>query len=138
MPKNYDISARRKQLGLTLEEVGNRVGVSKSTVKKWETGYIENMKRDKIALLAQVLEISPLELMDVEIEVKPSKPFLSSAEQHLIGTFRKLTDEGKSLLISYTDFLIDKYSDAAPNIYSLAAEEKVSSEPIVEDDIKHT
>ena len=29
---------RRKELGLTLEEVGNAVGVSKSTVKKWENG----------------------------------------------------------------------------------------------------
>lgn len=138
MPKNYDISARRKQLGLTLEEVGNRVGVSKSTVKKWETGYIENMKRDKIALLAQVLEISPLELMDVEIEVKPAKPFLTSSEQHLIKAYRTLNDEGKSLLLSYTDFLADKYSDSPSNIFSLAAEEKISSEPIVEDDIKHT
>ena len=28
------IEERRKELGLTLEEVGNAVGVSKSTVKK--------------------------------------------------------------------------------------------------------
>lgn len=65
-------------------------------------------------------------------------PFLSSAEQHLIEAYRKLTDEGKSLLISYTDFLIEKHSDTASRIYSLVAEEKISSTPIVEDDIKHT
>ena len=41
-----DLEKRRKELGLTLEEVGNFVGVSKSTVKKWETGFIDNMKRD--------------------------------------------------------------------------------------------
>lgn len=39
---------RRKELGLTLEEVGNAVGVSKSTVKKWENGFISNMRRDKM------------------------------------------------------------------------------------------
>lgn len=33
---------RRKELGLTLEEVGKAVGVSKSTVKKWENGFISN------------------------------------------------------------------------------------------------
>ena len=33
----------RLQLGLTLEEVGNRVGVGKSTVRKWENGEIANM-----------------------------------------------------------------------------------------------
>ncbi len=39
------IKNRRLELGLTLEEVGKMVGVGKSTVMKWETGYIENMKR---------------------------------------------------------------------------------------------
>ena len=48
------IYTRRKQLNLTLEEVANHVGVSKSTVKKWETGFIKNMRRDKMALLAEV------------------------------------------------------------------------------------
>lgn len=54
------IKNRRLELGLTLEEVGKMVGVGKSTVMKWETGYIENMKRDKIALLAKALKVSPL------------------------------------------------------------------------------
>lgn len=36
------IRARRQELGLTMEEVGKFVGVSKSTVMKWETGFIEN------------------------------------------------------------------------------------------------
>ena len=34
------IKRRREELGLTLEEVGVAVGVGKSTVKKWETGFI--------------------------------------------------------------------------------------------------
>ena len=49
------IRNRRTELNFTLEEVGDMVGVSKSTVKKWEDGYISNMKRDKIALLAKAL-----------------------------------------------------------------------------------
>ena len=57
------IYSQRKRLGLTLEEVGNAVGVSKSTVKKWETGYIANIKRDKIANLARVLQINPVVLI---------------------------------------------------------------------------
>lgn len=54
------IHSRRLSLGLTLEEVGQAVGVGKSTVKKWEDGFISNMKRDKIALLAEVLQVSPV------------------------------------------------------------------------------
>ena len=57
---------RRKELGLTLEEIGNATGVSKSTVKKWENGYIANMRRDKIEKLAKVLQISPIVLLGID------------------------------------------------------------------------
>ena len=68
-----NLEQRRKELGLTLEEVGRYVGVSKSTVKKWETGYIDNMKRDKIALLSQVLQVSPLALLGIEDVAQPQQ-----------------------------------------------------------------
>ena len=48
---------------MTLEEVGKIVGVSKSTVRKWETGDIKNMRRDKIAKVAEALDVSPAYLM---------------------------------------------------------------------------
>lgn len=63
------INKRRTELELTLEDVGNAVGVSKSTVKKWEDGFISNMKRDKIAELAKVLKLSPVSLITGEEEV---------------------------------------------------------------------
>lgn len=64
------IRTRRKDLKLTLQQVGDAVGVAKSTVKKWETGYIKEMRRDKIALLANVLQISPADLIDVPEDIK--------------------------------------------------------------------
>lgn len=53
----------RLEKGMTLEEVGNKVGVGKSTVRKWESGDIKNMRRDKIGLLADALGVSPAYLM---------------------------------------------------------------------------
>ncbi|MBM5970183.1 LexA family protein [Staphylococcus epidermidis] len=63
-----DIKSRRKELNLTLEQVGDLVGVGKSTVRKWETGDIENMKRDKIVKLAKALRVSPSYIMGIEEE----------------------------------------------------------------------
>ena len=57
------IRDRRLQLGLTLEQVGDYCGVGKATVLRWETGAIANMRRDKIALLANVLHMSPVDLI---------------------------------------------------------------------------
>lgn len=61
---------RRLELDLTLEEVGNYVGVTKSTVKKWESDYIANMGRDKIGLLAKTLKMSPLVILGLE-DIQP-------------------------------------------------------------------
>ncbi len=62
----FDIRQKRKDLNLTLEEIAQYVGVGKSTVKKWESGYIRNMRRDKIIKLANILKVSPIEILQGE------------------------------------------------------------------------
>lgn len=52
------IKKRRIDLGLTLESVASYVGVSISTVSRWERGEIDNMKRDKIQKLSEILLVS--------------------------------------------------------------------------------
>lgn len=51
---------------LTLEELGNKIGVGKSTVRKWEKGIIANMRRDKISAIANALGTTPAYLMGWE------------------------------------------------------------------------
>ena len=60
------VKSRRIKLGLTLEEVGKIVGVSKATVQRWESGEISNMRRDKVLLLAKALHTTPSYLMGWE------------------------------------------------------------------------
>lgn len=62
------IQRRRKELDLTLEEIGLATGVGKSTVKKWETGFISNMGRDKIKQLAKILNVSPSVFINESID----------------------------------------------------------------------
>lgn len=57
------IKKRRTELGLTLEDVAQAVNVTRSTVQRWESGLIRNMGRDKVAKLADILQISPVELV---------------------------------------------------------------------------
>lgn len=66
------IKELRAQQGMTLEELGKKVGVGKSTIRKWETGEIANMRRDKIARLADALNVSPGYLMGWDIDVDQS------------------------------------------------------------------
>ncbi len=60
------IKVRRKELGLTLEEVAKACNVTKATVMRWENGSIVNIKKDKIYPLAKILKLDPFSLLDDE------------------------------------------------------------------------
>lgn len=62
------IRNKRIELGLTLAEVAEAVGVRAATVSRWESGDIANMRRDKIEALAHVLGLSPLDILGREPE----------------------------------------------------------------------
>ena len=94
------IKALRLARGLTLEEVGSFVGVGKSTVRKWETGAIANMRRDKIAKLAEILHTTPMEIIGIyeEDEKGNTAPALSltADETQLVEDYRSLNPEGQT------------------------------------------
>jgi transcriptional regulator with XRE-family HTH domain len=101
-----DMSIKIKQLrqakGMTLEQVATIVGVGKSTVRKWETGMIANMGRDKIAALALALGVTPAYLMGWEEPTQtpfPNVPGLTDGETDLLEWFRTLSDEEQKIYL---------------------------------------
>lgn len=54
-----EIKRLRDEKGMTLEQLGDKCGVGKSTVRKWEKGIIKDMRRDKIEKLSMALGVSP-------------------------------------------------------------------------------
>lgn len=56
----------RTELGITQKEVADFVGVSEATVSRWESGHINNMRRDRIAALSKILRMSPLAIMGID------------------------------------------------------------------------
>ena len=91
------IKARRKELGLTLEEVGKIVGVSKTTIQRWESGEIKNQRRDKIVKLAQALQMTPAQLMgwaetdvDLSSSLSQSNPSVNGQLENLFHEIQQL------------------------------------------------
>ncbi|MGL4571824.1 MAG: helix-turn-helix domain-containing protein [Clostridium sp.] len=101
------IKFKREELGLTYEQLGDLVGVGKSTIRKWETGMIKNIKCNNIIALAKALGVSPALLMDLYLEnntVEPSNKF-NLKEKQLLDDFNKLNDLGKKNVLNYTNDL---------------------------------
>lgn len=58
---------RRKELNLSLEEAGKRIGISKTTYRDYENGVllVDNMKIEKLVPLALYLDIYPNNLFEI-------------------------------------------------------------------------
>lgn len=106
------IRSRRLELGLTLEDVARAVGVGRSTVRKWEIGMIKNMGRDKIARLAYVLQISPVELVPMpNRSLSEDEERLEALHQNprlglLFDRSRKMSSEDVDFMLQMADRIL--------------------------------
>ena len=73
MELNEKIKHLREKGNMTLEELAQKVGVSASTILRYETGNIKNLRRDKIKNLADALNTTPAYLMGWEDEEKENE-----------------------------------------------------------------
>ena len=100
MDMGEKIKYLRLQYNLTLEELGDLVGVGKSTVRKWETGDIANMRRDNIVNVAKALNTTPEYLMGWKKKISRKIPILGTvvagipitAQQEVLG-YEEITSE---------------------------------------------
>ena len=91
----------RQSKGLTLEQVADVVGVGKSTVRKWETGMIANMRRDKIASLATALGTTPEYLMGwTEEKSSPNEESLTEGEKVMLELFRAIPEDQQPVVLA--------------------------------------
>lgn len=68
------IKARRKKLCLSAEEIALHMGVSPSTIYRYEDGDIVHMGVDKLEKLAVILNTTPMYLMGWETVIAPNNP----------------------------------------------------------------
>jgi transcriptional regulator with XRE-family HTH domain len=97
------LKQRRKELGLTLAQIADQMGVAEATVQRWESGNIKSVRYDKLNRLAEVLGVQPYALMGWEeissAEQKEeekyslSEPALTEGELELLELFRRVPED---------------------------------------------
>lgn len=96
------IKERRKAMHLTQDELGEKLGVQKSAVAKWENGRVENIKRSTIQQMAGILGCSPTYLMGFD-----DTPELDDLEQKILEAYRLLPDNKKIALYEFVKTLAE-------------------------------
>ena len=129
------IKTARLNMGLTQEELANKVGVQKSAIAKWENGRVSEIKRSNLKALADTLGLDPNVLLGEDDEcftgasktltLVPAKsasapqraPDLPPDEQRLLDIYRDLSDDGKAVLLNYADDMshLSKYKKRTPD-----------------------
>lgn len=111
--KGKNISEARKNAGLTMEELGKMVGVSRATIKRYESGEIANIPDDKIEKIAKATKVSEAFLMGWDTLKKENAAFhariLKDAElQELIKDFLMLDKTDQELITNMIQSLTRK------------------------------
>lgn len=113
------IKDARKSQKITLKELGNSVGLSESTTKRYEDGQIKGVDINIIKKFAAALDVSPAWLMgydDAPAAPLPngSNPLpkgsaaLSQDESLVLSKYRRLSPDGKEYIHDQLNFRLDK------------------------------
>lgn len=60
------IKLRRLELGLSYQELSDLTGINKSTLQRYETGFIKKVPINKVQIIAKALNVTPGYLMGRE------------------------------------------------------------------------
>ena len=100
------IKEKRKGKGLTLQDVADHLGCSKMTVSKWENNHIQNIRRDRLIPLCDLLSINPIQLIDsVEIEQTVTINGFKTKVNYLLHQTKELNENEKNLIREYINLI---------------------------------
>lgn len=95
---------RRISLKLTMKNVADYVGVSESTISRWESGEIKNMKRDKVFKLSTILDIDPAIIMGWTTVPNKDDPYIVKLQSLL----KDATPDQKDQILRVAEALLSK------------------------------
>ena len=94
------IKQRRKDLGLRAEDVAERIGVSRSTMFRYENGEIEKLPINHLVPIAKALHTSVDYLMGwTEDEKEPIPMDEDRLDQEFVRLFELLGNDQKDLIV---------------------------------------
>ena len=101
------IKNRRLALELSYQDLSDATGISKSTLQRYETGFIKKVPINQMEVLAKALHVTPAYLMGWE-ESSPTPLSLTQQEETHIKKYRQLDADGKEEIDDIIDVKLAK------------------------------
>lgn len=101
------IKQRRIELGLSADDLAQKIGKSRATIYRYENGDIENMPTPILEPLAKALDTTPADLMGWQSSpIKSDILCKGATESELILSYRELNSLNQKRCLSYTKSLL--------------------------------
>ena len=94
------IKARRKQLSISADELAERVGVSRSTVFRWEKGDVEKIPAVELNKIAHALQTTDAYLFGAIDDPEWTGPVVKENEQNGYKTVTIFNDDVRSFAVN--------------------------------------
>ena len=114
-----DLHQRRKELGLTMKQVADAVGVSETTIIRYESGNIRNMRRDRIDKYAKVLRVSLLDMIEFGDQVKEPTVITRLLPKFRMEKGISMRKAAMDMGLPYTTYVSYEKGEREPNIAGL-------------------
>jgi transcriptional regulator with XRE-family HTH domain len=112
MTVGHRIKLRRKELGISADELGKRIGKNRATVFRYENGDIEKLPIDVLKPIAEALLTTPQALMgwdgDKEKTAAEIGSGMSEAKQQLLALAESCSDEEATRLLQMMELFLGK------------------------------
>lgn len=104
------IKIRRKELGMSADELAIKIGKDRSTVFRYERGDIENLPLDVLQPIANALLITPQALMGWEETdtTTENSSSISEAKRELLDLVESCSDEEVSRLLQMMELFLGR------------------------------
>ena len=108
------IKELRKMYNMSQEELGNRLGIKRAAVQKYEKGTVENIPIKTIERIASIFDVTPTYILGWDLHSTNSLPmeakilqgiqtFYGSEVVELIEIYCTVSNVGKKRLLTYAE-----------------------------------
>lgn len=106
------IKLRRKELGISADKLGERIGKNRATIFRYEKGDIENLPLDILEPIAEALLITPQALMGWEEQKEKTATNndsgMSEAKRQLFELAENCSEEEASRLLQMVELFLGR------------------------------
>ena len=83
------IREKREEIHMSVEELADKLGVTRQSVYRWQNGAVKNIDRDLITKMAAMFHVTPEWLMHLEDSPKVTATYVAPGKEPITVTVNK-------------------------------------------------